>query len=228
MDFDLYDNDILLARKVAKKYKVLALENLNQISYSNYDLVIISTPTKTHFEYLYNILEDPPKLIICEKPIDTDIERLTLLESKYKESDVRILVNYQRSLIPKFNELSLKTKKILENEECQNISITYQRGFHNNGSHAIDLLTNLFGRHFVFENTSIIQKDFDEIEDDPTCTITSTWNNTRVVFIGLSNIKFSHFDISIYFSRKMIKISEGGNKIGFYSLINSKNGHYPF
>ena len=67
INFELYDNDILLARKVATKYKVIALENLNQIRFSSYDLVIISSPTKTHFEYLINIFSDPPNLIICEK-----------------------------------------------------------------------------------------------------------------------------------------------------------------
>lgn len=228
INFDLFDKNILLARKVAKKYKVIALENLNQICFSSYDLVIISTPTKTHFEYLNNILSDPPKLIICEKPIDTDIKRLTILEDLYKRKRVRVLVNYHRSFIPKFNELSLKIKSILKNEECNNISITYQRGFHNNGSHAIDLLTKLFDKTFVFENSSIIQKDFDEIEDDPTCTISSTWNGTRIVFIGLSNSKFSHFEISIYFSTKMINILEGGDRIEFYSLQKSEGRHYPF
>jgi hypothetical protein len=84
----------------------------------------------------------------------------------------------------------------------------------NNFSHAADLLCYIFGES-TFEKLHITQHVFDEFDDDPTISFTTSYNEIPVSVVGLANARYSYFEMEIFFRDKKISILDGGNKISY-------------
>ena len=140
INFDIFDPDTVKAEIISKAYKVNIIENLDNFILKKYNTFVIASPTYTHFEYLSKLMPFAPDLIVCEKPISTNIEELNLLEEIYKKQKLRIFVNYQRRYLSKLIEFKeILIKKQLK-QKIHKIVFTYQKGIHNNGSHGLDFL----------------------------------------------------------------------------------------
>lgn len=227
IEFEVYDKDPKVARKIADRYGVRSLEALYPANYKNYDFIAICTPTSTHYEYLSVMLEQGPKVIICEKPVDVDCARLEGLKELYGKSKCKVMVNYFRRFQPGLIALKRKIEEILEQEPCRDIVVTYQRGFHNNASHAIDLLEFILGSEIDFSEARISNKVYDEFDDDPTLSVSCVWNGINVQIIGLAHVKFTHFDVSLYFSRKAVLLKGCSNEIEIFSTVAESGNFHP-
>lgn len=226
-DFSVYDTNRESAAMVANRYGVKSLRTWNETAIKNYDLVIISSSTETHAEYLRSLLVDPPRLIVCEKPVDVNLNRLEDIEAIYKRGSVRVVVNYHRHFQPKIMELSKRVRELAAASACSAIIVTYQRGFHNNASHAIDLLEVLFGEIFTPDEVCVTNSTADEFPSDPTVTMTCMWNGVQVLFIGLAFVKFSHFEVSLTFKNNIINIRNAGDLVEFFSAPELFDRFYP-
>ena len=223
--FSVYDIDSTLSGMVAQRYGIKLLHELNPETYKDYDIVAICTPTFTHFDYLSRMLVDGPKLVICEKPVDSDPVRLENILTLYRKSNTKVMVNFFRRFQPGIVELKKEVFDILADQPCTNIVVSYQRGFHNNASHAIDLLEYLFGSTFDLTAAQITHKASDEFDSDPTMSVFCPWNGASVQFIGLAYAEFSHFEIAIYFTDKAVMLKDGSNEIEWLSTT-SRNGNF--
>jgi predicted dehydrogenase len=168
-----------------------------------------------------------PKLVICEKPVDSDQIRLDKILSLYRKSNTKVLVNFFRHFQPGIIQLRNEINDVLADERCTNIVVSYQRGFHNNASHAIDLLEYLFGSTFDLSAAQITHKTNDEFDSDPTMSASCLWNGISVQFVGLANVEFSHFDIAIYFKRKAVLLKDGSNEIEWLTTTPKYGSSYP-
>lgn len=227
IEFEVYDIDAAVSLKVAERYGVRCLHELSSEICRSYDIVVIGTPTFTHHEYLFGMLKHGPQLIICEKPIDIDRVRLGQLVKLYQESNAKVMVNYFRRFQPNIIQLKQNIATILAEEQCTNIVVTYQRGFHNNASHAVDLLEFLLGSEIDFGEAKVSNRVLDEFDTDPTLSLSCIWNSANVQFIGLSHVAFSHFEIGIYFSNKAVLIKDGGDQIELLSAPPKSGNFYP-
>lgn len=225
--FAVYDTNRQIAENVAKRYHVQALQVLRPETFNGYDIVAICTPTSTHYDYLSKMLMHGPKLVICEKPVDSDLIRLNNVLSLYRKSNTKVLVNFFRRFQPGITQLRNEINDVLAEEECTNIVVTYQRGFHNNASHAIDLLEYLFGSTFDLSTAQITHKTSDEFDTSPTMSVSSFWNGVSVQFVGLAHVEFSHFDIAIYFKRKAVLLKDGSNEIEWLTTTPKCGSFYP-
>ncbi len=225
--FSVYDVDTAKSTRVAKHYGIKLLHELNPEMYRDFDIVAICTPTNTHFDYLSRMLVDGPKLVICEKPVDSDLVRLENIVTLYSNSKTKVLVNFFRRFQPGIVQLKKEISDILQDQRCTNIIVSYQRGFHNNASHAIDLLEFLFESTFDLSTAQITHKSIDEFDMDPTMSVFSTWNGANVQFTGLAHVEFSHFDIAIYFIDKAVMLKDGCNEIEWLSTIGRSGNFYP-
>lgn len=223
----VYDTDQKIAEKVAQRYCVQALPALEPETFSEYDIVAICTPTSTHYDYLSKMLMHGPKLVICEKPIDSDPIRLDNILCLYRKSNTKVLVNFFRRFQPGIIQLRKEIGNVLAEEGCTNIVVSYQRGFHNNASHAIDLLEYLFGSTFDLSAAQITHKTSDEFDTDPTMSVSCFWNGVSVQFIGLADVEFSYFDIAIYFTRKAVLLKNGSNEIEWLTTTPKSGNFYP-
>jgi predicted dehydrogenase len=227
INFVVYDTNHQLAENVSRRYRVPALQQLKYDDFNNFDIVVICTPTPTHYDYLYKMLINGPKLVICEKPVDSDLIRLDNLINMYHSSKTKVMVNFFRRFLPGIIELKGEISEVLADDECTNIVISYQRGFHNNASHAIDLLEYLFSSTFDFSDAKVTHKSNDEFDTDPTMSVSCLLKGIKVQFIGLTGVEFSHFDIAIYFTRNALLLKDGSNQIEWLTTVPKYGDFYP-
>ena len=226
--FDVYDYDEQVSSIISGRYSAKKITSLNDLTFSNYDIVVISSPTYTHFDYLSTLLDSGPKLIICEKPICTVGDKLSLLKEKYENSASEVIVNFFRRFQPEIINLKKYIQKLNSHEQCRNVHIAYQRGFHNNCSHAIDLLEFLFQKKIDFSSAKIFNSVHDEFYDDPTLSMHIDWKGTNLNILGLSNSKFSHLEINIYFEKTAISFTNNSNLVNIFTTGQIKRGkNYP-
>ncbi len=227
IEFEVYDLEQKFSLKVAERYGVRCLNELSPLVFKGYDMVVISSSTETHYEYLSLMLENGPKLVICEKPVDVDRTRLERLLTLYQKTDTKVMVNFFRRFQPGMIQLRERIGNILREERCTNIVLTYQRGFHNNASHAIDLLEFLFCSVIDFTKAKINQSVNDEFDTDPTLSVSCVWNGASLQMIGLGCVEFTHFEIALYFETKAVLMKDCGNEVEILSTLGKRGSFYP-
>lgn len=223
----VYDIDRRKSAKVVARYGGCALRAWDQKPMHYYDLVVISTPTRTHYSYLKRILKDPPRLVICEKPIADKLGQLRELLALYKKTKVKVLVNYHRRFQPKMQGLGRQVLAIHAKNRCRAIVITYQKGFLNNGSHAFDLLGFLFSKPFQPTNIKICSKIKDSLLHDATVSLTCDWEGAQIFFVGLPKMKTSYFDVDLYFEKQALKIRHCGDTAEIYKSEKRAGNLFP-
>lgn len=224
--FDVFDANSSIAKTVSERYGANALENISDETLSNYELIVISSPTDTHFDYLMKSLHCTPKLVICEKPVDENLNRLEKLRQIYELSKTRVMVNYFRNFQPGIIQLKQNISRWLRGDPCENITLFYQRGLHNNASHGISLLEFLFSEKIDFSNAIISNKTYDEFENDPTVTLHVDWNGRSLQIIGLKNARFSFFEINIFCQEGSIRLVNGCETVEWFKAHKSLNSAY--
>lgn len=223
----VFDVDFKLAQKVAKKYNAECIESFNDLRPGYFDCFNICTPTQTHFELLKMGFDQHVKLIVCEKPVSNNKNELNDLSDLYDKSESKVLVNYFRRFLPEFIQLKEKITTLLAAEEITSIAVRYQKGFMNNCSHALDLIQFLTGKEIQFQDTIATNLVFDIFETDPTLSLQAKWGNAFVSILGLANVKFSHFEIDLYFEYHKIIIKDAGNSIEIYKANPGARVYQP-
>lgn len=145
--FDLIggvDNDLKKLKKFKRKFKLPTYKNLKEaFKYKKPDLVIISVPTKNHYDIFLNIVKLKfNKIILFEKPIGENYVEAKKIIRKSRNSNIKIAVNYIRQYQHDIIGIIKKLKK----NELKEINVRYNRGLINNCSHFINLLSSIFGK----------------------------------------------------------------------------------
>jgi predicted dehydrogenase len=219
----IYDLDSKRADFVSNFYSCAKLTNLGKVD--NFNVVSICTPTDSHFSLLKKLFTLKTPLVICEKPISNDLKELDIIKLEYLNSKTKVLVNYFRRFHPTFIELRNSIKSEGKKNKLINIVVKYQRGFLNNCSHAIDLIEFLTEEKIDFNNFKITNIVYDNFKIDPTLSMIGVFNNICYSFIGLPNVRYSFFEIELYFQNGLIKIENSGNLIKYYKS-QANDGFY--
>jgi predicted dehydrogenase len=219
----LFDENKELAAEIADHYKADFLTTLNDDKLAKFEVVVISTPTFTHYNFLGRVLALNVPVIVCEKPITDSIENLEEIKTLKKRSPTKVIVNYFRRFHPCYGELKEQIKNL--GQGLTNIQITYQRGFLNNATHALDLINFLFEQSEL-SNIKVGDYAFDEFEKDPTLSLTANFNGIPVTVQGLQFVKHSFFEIKLWFQTKMIGIENNGQTIRFYESSTQEQGSF--
>lgn len=212
----VYDNNRTLAETVAAKYGCTILDEVSVQNIAGFDCVSICTPTASHVDYLKMVINSGARVVICEKPVSYDAGELARAEELYKTNTAKVLVNYMRRFQPCYKMLKNRIDEIKKSERITSISIRYQKGFVHNCSHAIDTLEYLTGSDFELTNFKAQAPVYDHFDNDPTLSLQAMWGEVQVDILGLGNVKFSHFEIEIYFEYHKISLKDSGKIIETY------------
>ncbi|MFA5715045.1 MAG: Gfo/Idh/MocA family oxidoreductase [Candidatus Paceibacterota bacterium] len=100
------DSEISKTVKATKIYGGWGAKNINFIEheYINIDVAIVSTPDETHYKILKQLANYPHKLVICEKPLTTDLNQAREIVELYKAKNTPLMVDYTRRFIPYWQE----------------------------------------------------------------------------------------------------------------------------
>ncbi|MCE7995976.1 MAG: Gfo/Idh/MocA family oxidoreductase [Roseivirga sp.] len=219
-----FDLDTELAQRVAGRYRSEFLTDIDQVNFSDFDCVSICTPTTTHARFLTRAFESEVPLVICEKPVASEVDDLIGLIETYHRSNTKVIVNYMRRFLPCFAELRKYISQVQKDESLTNVSVRYQRGFVNNAGHALDLVQYLLSDEIKLTDITTFNRVFDAFPNDPTMSLQAIWNKANINVTGLANVKFSCFEIDLFFEYHRIQIKEAGNTIEV--LKAEKGGEY--
>ena len=122
-DFILYgvvDNDKRKINIFLKKYKIKTFKNVNEVDKKKIDLIIISTPSSTHFSVLKKVINRfECKAILCEKPIDLDINKVNQCYKEIKDLNAPIHIGFNR----RFDKSNKYLKLARDNGEIGNLEM---------------------------------------------------------------------------------------------------------
>jgi hypothetical protein len=210
-DLTIFDDDSKILKLLNSKYDCKVLSKINNLEDLNkYDIISICTPTNSHYEYLIQTLQSNATLILCEKPISLNLMELDKLRDLYLQSTKKILVNYTRRFQPNYILIKERLINILKNERLTNVSIRYQRGFLNNCSHALDILSFLINLKIDFTKFIKSKLNFDSFELDPTISAIGCQDEINISIIGLANVRFSFFEIDLCFENTKVSLIDSG------------------
>jgi len=223
----IYDTDKTVSEKISAKYNCDVEDFIDKQSLSKFDIISVCTPTDTHFQLLKDAIQANVKVIICEKPVSSNLDELNTIKSLYHNGTSKILVNYIRRFQRPYNDLRLKILEILSKEKLTNISVRYQRGFVNNCSHAFDTIEFLTDSQIVLTEIKKHNVLFDHFKSDPTLSLQAKWGETNVSITGLSNVSFSYFEFDLYFEYHRVYIKNGGQNIEIYFAASGQKVLQP-
>lgn len=187
-----------IKKKWGSSFKVFSnLKNCVKKYKSN--IVVISTPTKSHFKNIEELLNlYNPNLIIVEKPIVANIDEYENLNKLLKKTKVKIITHFNRRFDPSMTTL---TKVLNKEKKIHHFYGTFSKGLIHNGSHMIDLINRLMGNVNKIEylNKKITSKDiFGKF-------LIKTKKSTGIISNIKSN-KLGVFDLVIYTDKLKIDI----------------------
>ena len=107
--------------------------------------------------------------------------------------------------------------------DLRNIIIKYNRGFLNNGSHALDLIQFLFEKKIDFFDLNIFDINYNFSNVDPTLSASFKYLGSKVQLIGFNDDDFSIFEIEFYFKNQLIKFINSGDEIQKYVYNKEQN-----
>ena len=211
----------------AKLTKIKPYDSLKSFqSHNKYvDLIIVATPTATHFQIIDKIIHNiKPKAILCEKPLSYSLEESNEIINICKKHKVELFINFPRRV-----ETSISVvKKLIGKLSYFKGVVWYSNGAINNGIHFIDLITFLVGTSKKIDLISLNHKYKER--DDFDADFKITYDKGEVYFLSWSEKLYSNYKIELYskelrftydnngFKTKLNKVIKDPNYIGYKCL----------
>ena len=200
------DKNTKTINKISSEYKIDQYKSIEEIDpKENFDLIVIATPDKTHYEIVKYALRLKPKVIFIEKPLSTNIKSTEEIIHLSNESKIGLMVNFSRRFNPFFKNL----KTIFESQRHtpKNIIFKFTGSILHNGIHFIDLALYLLGHPDEIKVLNRNQKK------DKIFQFSYLAMNAKISFLQISNIKASVEEIDIFINNNRFSIDNFGTNI---------------
>jgi predicted dehydrogenase len=171
------------------------------------DVVVVATPTETHFNVIKTTLAlHRPKVILCEKPLSYSTEEGRQIVDLCKKSRVGLYLNYIRRCDPGVDEIKnrISSGKIIT--PCKGV-VWYSKGLIHNGSHFLDLLSFWLG---AVKSADIINKGRRIGGCDSEPDVHFRFQNGIIVFLSAQEEKISHYSIELMSDNGRLRYERSG------------------
>lgn len=182
------------------------------------DVVSIASSTKNHYLNLKQAISIKPKVILCEKPLTSNLKQTNEIYKLCKTEKIKLIINYNR----RFDNSMVEIKKNIVAKkygDVSSVSCHYNKGLLNNGSHLIDLLL------YFFNNLKLSfsgKKLFDYDRNDASIPFV-LYSKKIPIFVNINSSKdYYFFQIMINFTNYSLIINNGGNDIDIYKAFEDK------
>lgn len=195
-------NSIQKFRKKVGQSVSMYLDYLKMIKEVKPDLLIVASPTTTHYAICQKAIKAGVKFIFCEKPISFSLNDSVKLVKLADRSGVSLFFNYFRNFDKSYKKLK---KKVKDNKfgEIKMINVKYSNGIFNTATHLISLLEMIVG---PIKNVCAFGCNFKLSFPDPTISFVADFGTKQAVFEGLSDIDYRVFEVDFIFSHGRIKL----------------------
>lgn len=214
----IYDFDNAKAIAAGQKWGIPALQSLAAFERHSPDVVLISTSTPSHEEYLMRVLNWKPKLVVCEKPLTDHLAASRSLLKLYAKKSVPLVVTYQRRYDSDLNNLR---EQIVSGKFGRLINgyLLYSKGILNCGSHGIDLLIDWFGE---VREVKFISATSDYRKNDPTVSGVLFFRNASISLLGANSKYHSMFELDLIFEEGRIQLIDGGHYLKIHRVAQDE------
>jgi predicted dehydrogenase len=181
------------------------------------DIVIISTPTETHAETLRVVIErSRPRVILCEKPLDYDLDSARLMVAACEERGIELYVNYMRRSDPAV----LAVKVMIEDGTIAapvKAVVWYSKGLIHNGSHFINLLSFWLGapRQAVLVRAG---RRWQERDYEPDFVLDYAAGSAS--FLAADEERFSHYTVELLAQNGRLRYERGGELVEWQGVVD--------
>lgn len=174
---------------------------------SHFDVVSVCSPTSSHQQQLRLLLDRPPRIVFCEKPVTMSAATTGELVTRFERLHIQFVVNHTRRWDPDVRAF----KEFMVGSEwgaLQSVTAVYNKGVLNNGSHLIDLLLYLLGPlHCLRAGEPVIDYE----EDDPTVAAWLRSDSGIDVHIAHGDARnYAMFEVQFIFERGVVAMEGGG------------------
>jgi predicted dehydrogenase len=201
-------------------YKLPAYETLEQaIANETVDLVVLATPTTTHYELLRELLNiSSPKAVLCEKPLSYSIEESRQMLELCALKGVALYVNYMRRSEPGAVEVKCRIKNSEIAGKVKGI-VWYSKGFLHNGSHFFNLIEDWLGEMRSF---TLIDAGRSLPNGDAEPDIRVMFEKGEVLFMAAKDENFSLNAIELVADNGRLRYENGGRHIQWTPIERDK------
>lgn len=203
------DLDMQKARKFAARWgiPVAYSDTEKMLKNEKPDIVSICTPDETHSQMLQMCLGLPEiKAVWSEKPLATDLGKAEEIVRAYVQRGVVLAVNYSRRWDDKFNRIKIAIQRE-ELGTIQKVVVYYTKGVCHNGSHAVDLFLDWFGK---VSEMQVFASHIDFIPDDPTVDARLLFGSIPVYLLGVDEREYTIFEIHILGTSGRVNVKSDG------------------
>lgn len=212
------DPSVELRKKFINHYDIPAYKSIEEaLKKSDPSIVIIATPSSTHGQVLSQLLGYiSPELILCEKPLDYDLEVAKKMVKQCKEKNIKLFVNYMRRSEPG----ALMVKEKISNSTIQpqvKGFVWYSKGLMNNGSHFLNILELWLGN--VRETTALSKgKLWNGLDQDYDFVV--KFDLGEVIFSASTEKSDTYNSIELISPSGRLFYENGGEKIFWQPIIS--------
>ena len=174
---------------------------------SAFDVVSICSPTDVHAAQLEQVLRLRPLLVFCEKPVTPSASTTLEWADAFERAGIAFAVNHTRRWAPDVVRLKgdLAAGRF---GAVRSVVGHYNKGILNNGSHMVDLCSDLFGPLRTLWAGDAVA---DFWPDDPTiAAMLETRSGVPVSLVPSHAADYALFELEIVTERGMLVMEQGG------------------
>lgn len=183
----------------------------------NVDVLSIATGIQQREDLTSLACDNNVKAIFCEKPIAHNLDTAQKIIDMCKQKNISLAVNHFR----RWDQLNSEIRDFVKSDrfgEIQNITVKYNNGIFNTGSHIFDLIRMIFGDIVSIKSSDHIVNDRKE---DPSMSLSlKLESGDRVDLMALDQKAFRIFELDIIGTKSRIVIHNGYDT-DFYSVSES-------
>lgn len=219
------DSDITKISLFKKKYDLPAYKNINDIKIRNkIDLVVVASPTETHFDIIKQVLLIfKPKIILCEKPFTDDFFKAKIVTRLCKKNKTKLFINYIRNSLPVFDKIKKFTE--IRKKTFFTAKIYFSGDILNNGSHYFIFFFKLFKDYISYKLMNYKKtKRLDLVINYKNCklllnNINNSYKEDKIILNNSNDsIVWNNSSHNVIFNKnkKIVKIASNINKYQQY------------
>lgn len=184
------------------------------------DIISICTPTPTHGEILLAVLDspNPPRAILCEKPLGMTLAESEIMAELAAKKNVVLATVYMRRYANNFRAL----KKFLDGGgigKLQVVTGLYIKGTFHNGTHWFDMLRYLCGEVELVSGLN----NLGETREDPTLDVALRLKSGAFATLrACDHTAYTVFEMELFGTEGRVRIVDSGFEIELYKPMPSE------
>lgn len=211
---NIFDLDLKRSEEFAQYWDVQNIvKSEDEIINSYQDVISICSPDRFHFKTLKNIiLNKSCKTVFVEKPLGLTIGEVDEIYRLSRNSDINIMVNFQRHFDKTYNNLDFLNNKVLS------VNSYYVKGLNHIGITMIDTLIMLFGYP---ESVYTYSKVYNSEIKDFTYEFILFYKDFNITVKSIDESQeynYHIFDIEILTKNGKIVFTDNGNTLFKFNL----------